>query len=712
MSLKLAPAIFLKKITPLEINQNEKQHLIKRFNFISSNTNLPKAPQQTQKTKGRNNKHINIPKPRTKSYTKKAPKFSNLTLESTKFISTKVSLKNSTSTSLRQQNNQYSIKRLTFSQFNSASKRTPSSSVFGSMISKLTLKGTNNGTKTNKHKTDKTLDSNRKMEVTNGSQNKNENININSQILETISTHNCIQRQNVPLINNNSSSFQSDNLNIKNESHYSATSSLHNYHVKSKINLTLNNQVLDNSNENTCTIPNDGEHNKNDRERELLAMNQQNNEYVNFDNNSSNLSVQYKKFMFSGQFLNENSKKNKIVKLFIQNENSLYEIPNRFINDELIFSNNNSSNIHKNYSTNNSRDNSNCLSDSGYVFISNIKDKTNTLPTINLNSFLKLSAASVYVILSLCYEMYPVLIFNSSSSLSRKLNQSLHTLFEDTITKFKTIHQNILLLTKAEFILFKFAKQKKQQPIFDLVLKTKLISTLVNKTYTLKYSYIINKNKYTNIYIFDINSSNNKTWFYSENNYGNLPQNNNNHNNRYCHIQPIYPLKTKDIIEFHVNLFSANGIVEPDSIEWYYLNINETPKDFYQNKRVKTGINYNPLRSCEIEKMVLQWKSEYLLKHRLKIINEIKNIFGVYFEIEQFLFDFNVLYFFKFIMKAKKKGKLMKNKFIQFDLEIIGKECSIVKEIHNLCTLNSVTYKNTIQIRLGDVIIFYFNCYK
>ena len=63
-------------------------------------------------------------------------------------------------------------------------------------------------------------------------------------------------------------------------------------------------------------------------------------------------------------------------------------------------------------------------------------------------------------------------------------------------------------------------------------------------------------------------------------------------------------------------------------------------------------------------------------------------------------------------MKAKKNGKLMKNKFIQFDLEIIGKECSIVKEIHNLCTLNSVTYKHTIQIRLGDVVIFYFNCYK
>jgi hypothetical protein len=182
---------------------------------------------------------------------------------------------------------------------------------------------------------------------------------------------------------------------------------------------------------------------------------------------------------------------------------------------------------------------------------------------MKLSSFLKLSAACVYLLISFNYDIYPILINNPSFILGKKCKKSLFTLFEDAISQFKYMHKSLLHLNKVEFKFFKFIKHKKQYPIFDLVLQTKIISKAINKTFTIKYSFVINKQKFTHLYKFDLNSKNIKTWFYSEMNWNNfLPD-----HERLCHIQPISPLKTGDIIECHLNLFSTNGILEPDSIQ-------------------------------------------------------------------------------------------------------------------------------------------------
>ena len=58
-------------------------------------------------------------------------------------------------------------------------------------------------------------------------------------------------------------------------------------------------------------------------------------------------------------------------------------------------------------------------------------------------------------------------------------------------------------------------------------------------------------------------------------------------------------------------------------------------------------------------------------------------------------------------MKAESVGKIIKNKFVNFDFEIVPYDSSIQNEIQNLFLLNSSLYTNQIQIRVGTIIIFY-----
>ena len=95
-------------------------------------------------------------------------------------------------------------------------------------------------------------------------------------------------------------------------------------------------------------------------------------------------------------------------------------------------------------------------------------------------------------------------------------------------------------------------------------------------------------------------------------------------------------------------------------------------------------------------------------------INAIKRLFNTNFIIKDFVYDFSKFYTYKLVLVADKKGVLKKNKYLDFEIEIIDKKIngftsdytSINLEVSNLSVLNHCEKK--ISIRIGMNVVFYF----
>ena len=106
--------------------------------------------------------------------------------------------------------------------------------------------------------------------------------------------------------------------------------------------------------------------------------------------------------------------------------------------------------------------------------------------------------------------------------------------------------------------------------------------------------------------------------------------------------------------------------------------------------------------------MIHLWKVIYDNSNNI-LINEFKKIFEKKFQIENIVFDISKIYFYKIKMIAKIIGKIPKNIFTNFDIDIIPYDDEIINEIQCIGLLNTV---NSYKIRLGTNIIFYLTDIK
>ena len=176
------------------------------------------------------------------------------------------------------------------------------------------------------------------------------------------------------------------------------------------------------------------------------------------------------------------------------------------------------------------------------------------------------------------------------------------------------------------------------------------------------------------------------------------------------YMQPIFPLKTGDYINIHFTLFSSNSIVDPNSITWDSYSTEEIPNDFYQKNFKKSKVEFDSLRACEYERAVLFWKSENLIIKKSKI-EEVKEMLQDYFIIDKIMYEYIKGYYFKIEMTAKKVGVIPHSKLITCDIEVVSKDKEITKDIGNICTLNVLTYKSKVYIRINTNLILYIANY-
>ena len=336
------------------------------------------------------------------------------------------------------------------------------------------------------------------------------------------------------------------------------------------------------------------------------------------------------------------------------------------------------------------------LKNKNYMFINDIELNNKNLPIINIKKILLLKDKSLFHLLTYTYDNYNSII-SLSNLLKNKFNKCLKNIFQQVIDDFQNKYKNFLKVLYFTFEQrYNICKHKKNY-FFNLIIKTQIITKETNKSYEIGCNYISYGKQYDNIWKFDLqNKKDIKLWLCTE-----LDK-----NKIFTYTSQISSFSYLDEMILELNIFSKDNNIEPNSIEWIEPNISEEQLNIFENTNFISSIQFNELRSCEVEIQVLFWKN-IITKDIVNIVEEFKNIFEEFFEIKEINYDISKYYFFKFKMIANKVGILKQNKFVTFDINIIEYEFNIQNEIQCIYLLNSFKNNKKMEIRLNTNVIFY-----
>ena len=113
------------------------------------------------------------------------------------------------------------------------------------------------------------------------------------------------------------------------------------------------------------------------------------------------------------------------------------------------------------------------------------------------------------------------------------------------------------------------------------------------------------------------------------------------------------------------------------------------------------------MRFCELENVAHLWKNTSNLK-RKESINHFLCLYKSFFNVKDSFYDISKFYIYKVEMIANKIGVIKKNEFCNYEIEILSSNEPVSNETQSLGLLNISQIQNRFQIRLGEVVWFYF----
>ena len=341
--------------------------------------------------------------------------------------------------------------------------------------------------------------------------------------------------------------------------------------------------------------------------------------------------------------------------------------------------------------------------DLDYLFISEIEKRNKSIVNLNQKKFLNLNDISLYNILSFQPEIYPELI-NNNTHIKKRIKNCLDNLYKIVIDDFKIKYKNILQIIKYKFIQKKSnSYNNNKNYLLDLVLNCQIISQNIKQSIEISCNYISNKDKYDYVWIFDIQKKSSiKKWISSEIN----TTRNFQKNQIVSYSSQISSFSYLDEIQLQINIFNMKNIINPKQFEWCEPLISHIEPDIYEKTKYLNSVIYDQLRSCEIEMQVLFWSHNLTQKQNI-LINEIKKIFEKFFLIKDAVANTCKYDFYKLVMRPIKTGLFLKNKFCSFDINIIDEESPAKNEIQCIYFLNMNSFRNKMDIKLGNDLLFY-----
>jgi hypothetical protein len=371
--------------------------------------------------------------------------------------------------------------------------------------------------------------------------------------------------------------------------------------------------------------------------------------------------------------------KNYILSKFIKQP--IYDISSRYLNEENV----NLKHI---------------LPSKKFLFITDIEEEIKRMPIISFKKILNLSDKSLFNLLSFSYDNY-LSIISLNNLVKNKVVKSLKAIFQHAINDFKHKYESFLKVIDYNFIQKNFMLNHKKNNLLNLEIKCEIITEEINKSYEIGCNYISNNKNYDYLWKIDIkNKKDINIWICTELNKIN------NASKNFTYTSQVSSFCHGDMINLQFNIFSEGNIINPISIEWTEPAISLVPGGVFEKSKYISPYSFDQIRACEVETQILFWKN-ILPENDGGIVNEVKKIYGKFFDIQNIRYDVSKFYFFKVEMKANKIGCLKSNKFSKFDINIIDYNENVKNEIQCIYLMNSYYYSQKMDIRIGTKVILY-----
>ena len=407
---------------------------------------------------------------------------------------------------------------------------------------------------------------------------------------------------------------------------------------------------------------------------------------------------------------------------------------------------------------------------SNYYFIEDIIKKNDNFISLSFEKLSMLNNRSKFFIFSFVFDNFKI-FWNTSKIFRNFLNNMLLEKYMPVILDFKTKYKKFLKLENYQFNIHEFSKPKlkrKKFQTFCLYLKAKIIPDNeyfkkygdISLEISYKYKIKISKNEnskektnrtdatfktyesidhmqeqYIQIYKFDLKK--NKfypMWLCSErdeifNNpcrvYGNCSSNNmvNSLINKFIngkelyqkhliYSSPIVNVNENDFLVFRIDLIENNKINE--EIIFNEIDIEKIEKDYFKKTEFKQIKTFDKMRDCESEIAINVWHEAYLINknniHGIDyelFIQKLKQYFEGFFDILEIKYDISKFVFIRMTLKARKIGILKSGIFCNKDIEIVDKNCQLVKECVSINCVNTFSMHKNLKIRQNTVVYFY-----
>ena len=446
---------------------------------------------------------------------------------------------------------------------------------------------------------------------------------------------------------------------------------------------------------NNVTENKSSNYENNDEYKKSNANNNTNNildEFSDSEKEKNNILIKNKNYFYENKIINinnnnfNNNHKNEKYMFKFVSRNNIYDISSRDIKEE--------KSLMKFFYKEKEAD---------YLFISEIEKKNKNIANLNIKKFVNLSDKSIYNILSFRPEIYSELI-NSNKLIKKRINLCLENIYLPAINDFKIKYKNLLSIIKYSFIQKKINSfNSDNNYILDLIPQCKIITKKIKLSIEISCNYFSNKEKYDYVWIFDIQKKSSiKKWISSEIN----TSRNFQKNQAISYSSQISPFSYEDEIQIPINIFNIKNGVNPYSLEWCEPIISYVEPEIYEKTKFINKINFDPLRACEVEMQILYWSLNLSEKQNI-LVNEVKKFFENFFLIKNIWANSCKYDFYKLEMTPIKKGLLSKNKFCSFDICIVDEDAPTKNEIQCIYFLNTNSFSNKMDIKLGSDLILY-----
>ena len=346
-----------------------------------------------------------------------------------------------------------------------------------------------------------------------------------------------------------------------------------------------------------------------------------------------------------------------------------------------------------------------------FKFINEVVQSNLGYENIPFEKISRLNSKIIFNIFTFLYDDYGK-IMSSGKKMKNLFMSTVTSKFSYLIQAFQKNYKEIFEFNSFKFKINKYIKQRRKNvSTFYVELKSKIKKNPLLKkyngiSYEIKYSFKMKKgNQKSNLYhqIFKFDIRNDKfypVWFCSE------MDDNNYIKRRLVYSSPVQYFCEGDYIFFKINLIEGNNGVISD-INFQSLKSDYAPRKLYLRGIFRSDINFDKIRDCEIENMVLRWNDENNLIKNSEMYFYVNKCFSKNFEIKEIKYDILKIIFYRVKMIATKIGIVKINRVFNLNIEILPETSSTTNECINIGCVNTYTRSKKIQIRKGTLLILY-----